>query len=268
MAGRRVKRGLSTRVRRTSTSRFAGSRGRGKKILIVVITGVILSTGAAGLAALTRTAPMFRLSSIDVGGNHLVSSRRALQMVPVEEGTNIFAIDLEAMERTLEQDPRIRDVIIRRQLPSRIVITIEEREPVMLLIADQIYGIDEEGAVIPMGADGYLRDLPVLTGVFPEIQPGSGAKHLGIHRGLQIRSAIIEAAPSLIDKISEINVDHPETALLYLVQSGMQVRLGSGDLNTQLQRLWLVLSDLAARGITAEFLDLRFKDQVVCQTIS
>jgi len=198
----------------------------------------------------------------------LVSSRRALQMVPVEEGTNIFAIDLEAMEKALEQDPSIRDVTIRRQLPSRIVITIEEREPVMLLIADQLYGVDQEGVVIPLGDEGFLRDLPVLTGIFPEIQPGSGAEYLGIHRGLEIRRAIAEVTPSLIDKVSEINVDHPETALLYLVQSGTQVKLGSRDLNTQLQRLWVVLSDLAARGISAESLDLRFKDQVVCQPTS
>jgi cell division protein FtsQ len=189
-------------------------------------------------------------------------------MVPVEQGTNIFAVDLKAMETTLEQDPRIRDVIIRRQLPSRIVITIEEREPVMLLIADQLYGVDEEGVVIPLEAEGYLRDLPVLTGVFPEIQPGSGAEYLGIHRGLQILSAIAEVTPSLIDKLSEINVAHPETAMLYLVQSGMQVRLGSGDLDTQLQRLWVVLSDLAAKGMVTESLDLRFKDQVVCQPTS
>ena len=220
------------------------------------------------MATWTRTAPLFELSTIDVGGNHLLPSQLALEMVPVRRGTNIFAVDLEAVERAMKQDPRIREVTIRRELPSKIIITIREREPIMLLSADQLYGVDQEGTVIPLDQGTVLGDLPVITGIFPEVQPGAGCEYLGIQKGLEIRRAISQVAPSLLDKVSEINVARPEAPIIYFVQGGGVVKLGSGDLCVKLQRLWTVLGDLATKGIKVKSLDLRFKDQVICQPAS
>jgi cell division protein FtsQ len=263
-----MKRGLwhrSQKVRRHSS----GSSGRlSKKVFLVLTLGLSISAGAAGLTAWTRTAPLFELSTIDVGGNRLLPSQLALEMVPVRRGTNIFAVDLDAIERAMKQDPRIREVTIRRELPSKIIITIREREPVMLLSADQLYGVDQEGTVIPLNQEAGLQDLPVLTGIFPEVQPGAGHQYLGIQKGLEIRRAITQAAPSLLDKVSEINVARPEAPIIYFVRGGGMVRLGSGDLCVKLRRVWAVLGDLAAKGVKVKSLDLRFKDQVICQPAS
>jgi len=239
----RVKRGLSAGPKKVRCRQH-----RSKRVFLVTLLGLGIFTGAAGLTAWTRTAPLFQLSTIDVGGNRMVPSQLALKLVPVETGTNIFAVDLEAIKRAMQQDPRIREVTIRRQLPSKIIITIHEREPVMLISADRFYGLDEEGMVIHMDQEKGLEDIPVLTGIFPQVQPGAG--------------------PSLLDKISEINVARPEDPLLYLIPDAVQVRLGSGDLHAKLRRLWVVLGDLAARGISVKSLDLRFKDQLICQPAS
>ncbi len=259
----RVKRGLSAGPQKARCRQH-----RSKRVFLATLLGLSIFSGAAGLTAWTRTAPLFQLSTIDVGGNRMVPSQLALELVSVETGTNIFAVDLEAIKRAMQQDPRIREVTIRRQLPSKIIVTIHEREPVMLISADRFYGLDEEGMVIPMDQEEGLEDIPVLTGIFPEVQPGAGFEHLGIRKGLQIRQVILQAAPSLLDKVSEINVARPEDPLLYLIPDGVQVRLGSGDLHAKLRRLWVVLGDLAARGISAKSLDIRFKDQLICQPAS
>lgn len=261
-------RGLSARPQKVDRGQHAVSQRLIKKIFLFILLGLSICAVAAGLTAWTRTAPLFKLSTIDVGGNCLVPLQLALEMAPVEKGTNIFAVDLKAMEKAMEQDPRIQEVIIRRELPSKIVITIREREPVMLLSAGQLYGVDEEGMVIPMDQGEGQKDIPVLTGIFPEIQPGAGFAHPGIQRGLEIRQALFQVSPSLLDEVSEINVAQPDAPLLYLVQGGAQVRLGSGDLHVKLRRLWIVLGDLATKGISVKSLDLRFKDQLVCQLLT
>ena len=257
----------SARFKRVSGRRPDGFWRRGQKALLIVLLGLSLSSGAAGLAAWTKTASIFQLSAIDVGGNQLVSSKIAMEMIPVDKGTNIFAVDLEAIERAMEQDLRIREVIIRRQLPSKIIITIQEREPVMLLSAAELYGVDQEGTVIPLESGQWSGDIPVLTGIFPEVQPGEGCEHPGVRRGLEIRRTILQVAPSLLDKISEIDVTHPEAPLLYLIQGGAQVKMGSGDLHSKFQRLWTVLGDLSITGISVKSLDLRFEDQIICQPV-
>jgi cell division protein FtsQ len=264
----RMKRGLSHNSQKLRQRHSTSSGRLSRKVFLVLTLGLSISSGAAGLAAWTRTAPLFKLSTIDVGGNRLIPSRLALEMVPVRRGTNIFAVDLDAIERALKQDPRIREVTIRRELPSKIIITIREREPIMLLSANQLYGVDQEGTVIPLSQEAGLQDLPVLTGVFPEVQPGAGYEYLGVQKGLEIRQAIAQVAPSLLDKVSEINVARPEAPIIYFVRGAGMVRLGCGDLRVKLRRLWAVLGDLATKGIKVKSLDLRFKNQVICQPAS
>jgi len=239
--------------------------GRTRKILFAAAIALTICSAGAGLTAWTRTAPLFQLANIDVDGNRALSSQRALEMAPVEKGTNIFAVDLNAIETAIESDPRVEEVSIRRLLPSTIIITIREREPIMFVSGDELHGLDEQGLVIPLEKGEELRDVPVLTGILPQVQPGQGSDLLGIQSALAIREAILQLAPSLWDKLSEINMIQPEAPVLYLVGDGAQVRLAPGDMRTQIQRLWIVLSDLAAHGIAVKNLDLRFKDQLVCQ---
>jgi cell division protein FtsQ len=268
MVAARSGRGISARTYRLSTNDRQTSWRKIKRVLLAICLAVVLCSGAAGLTAWTRTASLFQLSTIHVGGNRSLSSQRALEMVPVEKGVNIFAVDLKAIEMSLEQDPRIRNVIIRRRLPSTIAITIREREPVMFISANVLLGLDEEGMVMPLEKGEEFQDIPVLTGVIPAVEPGCGGAHLCIQKGLEIRRAIAHQAPALWDLISEINVAQPEAPLLYLTQGGAQVQLGRDDLYTQVRRLWIVLNDLAAKGVAINRLDLRFKDQLVCQPAS
>ncbi len=260
----RVQRCLSARLQHGRRS-WRVFWARGKKSMLLCFLALTISTAAAGLAAWTRTAPLFNLAIIDVEGHGLSASPLVLEMLPVEKGTNIFSVDLEAIKRAVEQDPRIREAIIRRQLPCRISITVRKREPVLLLSAQQLFGVDGEGMVIPLDQGDKLADIPVLTGILPDVQPGAGHGHLGIQRGLEIRQIICQEAPSLLDKISEINVSKPETPVLYLVHGGIRVDLGTGDMPIKFRRLWSVLRDLSAKGIDVKSIDLRFQDQIVCQ---
>jgi hypothetical protein len=104
--------------------------------------------------------------------------------------------------------------------------------------------------------------------VTPPVVPGYGGDRLKIQKSLEIKRAVARQAPALWDIISEINLSRPETPLLFLSPEGCQVKLGRGDLDTQIRRLWIVLSDLASRGTIVKKLDLRYKDQLICQTAS
>ena len=237
-----------------------------RTVLVITIIISALATGTVALTAWTRSADLFELEAIEFGGACHLSDQKALELISVEKGVNIFAVDLKAIEYAMEQDPRIQEVTISRRLPSTITVAIKEREPVMLIGGECLLALDEEGMVMPVEGTDLPLDIPVLTGVHPPLEPGSGAHHLGVQKGLQIRRAVKRQAPVLWDAISEINLSQPESPRLYLVSGGTEVRLGGGDLGTQIQRLWIVLRDLAARGAVVHTLDLRFKDQLVCRS--
>jgi len=252
-------------------SRVSGRRSRSvmariRTLLVVTVLLSALATGTVALTAWTRSAALFELDAIEFGGASHLSDQKALELISAQKGVNIFAIDLKAIEHDMEQDPRIQEVTIRRRLPSTIAVAITEREPVMLLGGPQLLALDDEGMVMPVGGAGLPLDIPVLTGVHPPLEPGSASHHLGIQKGLEIKRAVERVAPVLWDAISEINLSHPESPRLYLAPGGTEVRLGGGDLDTQIQRLWIVLRDLVAKEIIVRTLDLRFKDQLVCRS--
>jgi cell division protein FtsQ len=239
---------------------------RTRSFLLIAISVTALCTGAAALTAWTRNAPLFDLDAIDIGGADRLIDQEALQMISMEKGVNIFTIDLKAIQHNIERDPRIRKVTIRRRLPSTIAVTIREREPVMLIGGDALFALDETGMVMPVDGSGRPLDIPVLTGLSFPVDYGDGGDHLGIQKGLEIKRVIGQEAPVLWDAVSEINLLQPESPCLYLVPGGTEIRLGGGDLHTQIQRLWIVLQDLAARDMTVSTIDARFKDQLVCRS--
>jgi cell division protein FtsQ len=234
--------------------------------LMVAVVVPALCTGTVALRAWTRNAPLFQLDAVDIeGADHLIDLK-ALELIPVEKGINIFAVDLKAIENIMEQDPRIREVSIRRRLPSTIAVAIQEREPVMLIGGDRLLALDEEGMVMPIDETMRPLDIPILTGVNLPVDPGDGGHHLCIQKCLEIKRIIEQEAPVLWDAVSEINLTQPESPRLYLVPGGTEVWLGGGDLRTQVQRLWFVLRDLTAKGIAVSTMDARFKEQVVCRS--
>lgn len=239
------------------------------RIRTVVLVTIILSalaTGTVALTAWTRSAALFELDTIELGGASRLSNQTALKLISAKKGVNIFTVDLKAIQHDMERDPRIQQVRIRRHLPSTISVAIKEREPVMLIGGQQLMALDAEGMVMPIEGAGRPLDIPVLTGVHPPLEPGSGIHHLGVQRGLEIRRAVEQQAPGLWDAISEINLSNLESPRLYLTPSGTEVLLGSGDPGAQIQRLWIVLRDLAVQGTAVHTMDLRFKDQLVCRS--
>ena len=64
--------------------------------------------------------------------------------------------------------------------------------------------------------------------------------------------------------ISEIRVDHPDSLVVYLLQDGTPVRVGTGRMSrTKVQALLVTIDELAKEGSKPEYIDLRFVDQVV-----
>jgi cell division protein FtsQ len=72
---------------------------------------------------------------------------------------------------------------------------------------------------------------------------------------LALARAWREGARDATARLSEIHVD-PDGTTIYLGEEGIEVRLGSGDLEAKLSRLERILSTLRAEGRKAEVLHL------------
>src|SRR5688500_8939988 len=93
------------------------------------IASVIVATSAV---AATYT-PVFAAKNIRLRGSAGISRAEVLSLARVDDRSNVFHLDADAVERRLERDPRILDARVTTSLPDTLSIQIVPRAPVAVL---------------------------------------------------------------------------------------------------------------------------------------
>lgn len=208
-------------------------------------------------------SPLFRLEEIVVQGNQSLSEEKIVSLVGVKTGRGLFEVNLGEVEARLLSNPLIREARISRRLPSGLLISIEERKPVAWINAGSLYGIDREGVLLPPFEPMVMPDLPIITGLKVEgTSFGARLDSDGLDLALEFLDWITQAIPGLVDQISEVDVSNPRNIRLYTIR-GEQVQVGETVDLEKMVSLAAVLEDLKGKGIMAEYIDLRFGDQVI-----
>jgi cell division protein FtsQ len=92
----------------------------------------------------------FKIETIIISGNVNIAQDEIIKTINLAKSKSIFAINLESLQMQLKQNPWVKHVFVERKLPSDIVISIIEKEPIAIWQYDnQINLIDEEGVAIP-----------------------------------------------------------------------------------------------------------------------
>jgi cell division protein FtsQ len=135
---------------------------RKKKRYLLKMT--ICAALAAGVYML-MTSALFDIQAISVENNEHYTSAQIIDMSGVHVGDNAFQVSMGDVKRRLVQDPYIRGVKTRRQLPSTLVIHVSEREEAAFLRhGGQFVIIDEDGlALSVVGVEPLLTELASLT---------------------------------------------------------------------------------------------------------
>ena len=166
--------------------------------------------------------------------------------------------DPGSIARNVEKTGMLKCVNIETELPSTLVITVEERQG--RLVTD--YG----GSIVLMDSEGCVmsitRELPdseclYITGLSPsDAAPGRriGANTQRINAMCAVLTAIDRTGCA--EYISELNVDKTDSLYMFS-RTGIHVMLGDiDDLESKLVWMKYALSDLESRGETSGKLDV------------
>jgi cell division protein FtsQ len=238
-------------------------RARLRRLVIgVLATMVITAGGGAGLHWLLTT-PRFGVASVEVRGVSRVPADQILAVAAIQRGTNIFKLDTIGVTGRVESLPEVRRADVVRELPNRVVISVEERRPFTLVHGGRLHWMDEEGRLLGASPEAVAPPMPVISGLSPEelasmrTAPGPKARAaIGVIR------ALLRSGNGLTAEISEIDMSRREGPVLYTVD-GVEVRLGTEEWDERLIRLEGVLAQIATQDVRT--VDLRFRDQVVFQ---
>ena len=148
---------------------------RGVKITLISVAGIAMLMGgmvtylwrhAIGQDLIAFTADSgLRLEKIIIKGRVNTEEADITAALDVDWYSPMIALDLDQMHKKVSALGWVRGVEIKRQMPSRLIITLEERQALALYQDDNGHHvIDRDGAIISgVKAEGFTH-LPVIKG--------------------------------------------------------------------------------------------------------
>jgi cell division protein FtsQ len=165
-------------------------------IAAAVFAVAVVALVAVGLAWAARR-PQFQFGDVRLEGDlqrNSVTTVRANAM-PHLAGT-FFTMDLAKTRAAFEQVPWVRHAVVRRVWPNRLVVSLEEHQPVALWEGDENSDkmVNSHGEVFEANVGDVEDDsLPQFAG--PD---GTSAQVLAMYRRLQPLFAGMDAEPTAL----------------------------------------------------------------------
>jgi len=239
---------------------------RALKILILICGSFILCWKiGTGYASWLESSKTFNVEKIIVQGFEIFEEADILRMGGVNKNQSIWEMNLKVCEERISGNPFIENVRLRRQFPDRLIIDIEEKQPVALVNnKGRLYCIDQEGLILP-SKSGKLYALPLISGYFQgKIETGKFGGGYPLQQGLHLVQLIRNGYPVLYNEISEIKMDR-NGYRLYTKTGGVPVYLGEKELLKKLKYLEAIIDHLSGQKKLrkSRYIDLRFRNQVI-----
>ncbi len=168
--GRRGKIKKNTRVKKREQAKSRIRERRKKlvkkigKLLLMVLFLVGLIFGIEKIERFAVTSSYFQIEEIDFKGMVSLEREELENMAGIKLGENIFNVSPKEIVQHLEAYYIIRSATVRRVLPRRVFVIIDERRGIASVEGkDRLYLIDREGFLFFSDFSG--GKLPHITGI-------------------------------------------------------------------------------------------------------
>lgn len=240
---------------------------------------VVLIFGGMELRSFLLSSPRFAVKEVSVSTKGRAERSSILKLANIPPNTNIFALDLDRVRRSVEKEPWVHSATIVRELPSRIEIQYEPQTPVAILGAGSMYYLNGEGKP-------FYKIQKGDSLAYPLVQVEGGFKNSDLSRkrvatGLDILKTMATSALFSEKDLGELTVrmDAVDGAAPYvltlrfpprpLAGKGKQpnrlytVSFNDDDLSTQVKHWEAVLRHLVQTGKNPRLIRLELGKKVV-----
>jgi cell division protein FtsQ len=190
------------------------------------------------------------IKNIEIIGANRLSHLQIMALGKLGPETNLVALRPAVVEQALLTHPWIAKAEVTRRWPNRLLVRLEERDPVALVQLEELYYADRQGHLFRPLSPGDPHDFPVITGLSREhFTMPAGAPSVLFGRILGLLDLLKEAPPPLQSgSVAEIHVDPERGFTLYVKGLKSALELGFEDLPDKLQKFARVWPTLAQKG--------------------
>lgn len=183
-------------------------------------------------------SPLFNIKKIEVQGNEIISKNEIISLSQIQLEENTFKLNKSQIKKQIKENAYIQSVIVVRNLPSEIVIKVEERKPAYLLeYAGSYIVIDKQGYMLEIKNE--KMNLPVIQGAVTsteEFKVGNRLCTEDLEKLAEIlRIVEIAQVNDIYTIITGIDIENAENIKLIFESEDKVAYLGdSSNMNTKI----------------------------------
>ena len=236
------------------------------KVLAAMVAVGPLAYWGPGWVEMTRDLEVFAVRDVEVTGIKLLSEDAVVARLALGSFASVWG-DADVWRQRIAADPMVRAVEIRRRIPSKLLVDVDERVPIALAGTPMLEPIDAEGYRLPIDPTLYPLDLPIISSrgpvsedaaLFPEEVRSLAAEveHLmATHQDFVRRISTIRwhAEDVVAVRLQRLDVDF----IMPVLTTGERIREGESALGHAMQQ---------GAGRSPVEVDLRFAEQVIIRS--
>lgn len=203
---------------------------------LVKWTTLILLLIGGGIGFLLSS--FFNIKEIEIIGNNKLTKDEVISLSQIEIEENTFKLSKNKVEKNIKQNAYVESVKIKRNLPSTILIEIEERIPTYMITFANAYAyINNQGYFVEISKEKL--ELPIITGYATkeeDIQLGERLCTEDLQK-LDDILQIMKAAESneIANIVTKINISDKQDYVLELKSEKKTVHIGdTSNLSTKM----------------------------------
>ncbi len=215
---------------------------------------------ARDISEFVRSHPHFTVREIKVLGAARVKGQDIVVMSGLGAYTGIWNTDPAELGRRVERHPWVRRALVRRELPARLTITVEEWSPGGIVALDRLYYVANDGVIFKALDEEDSVDWPFVTGLRAAgLAPEAADTRKKLAQVLEVARTVERTGLEL----SEIRFRSGGGVVLYPVSYAVPFHMGWGDWDDKLRRLQWFVREFREQEARFRAVDLSFKGQVV-----
>lgn len=235
-------------------------------IKYLIVFGVVVATSIIIVFGASLWKKNSVISEITVVGNKLLTKEEIIFLTALKLPASMYSKNLYELRSKLKKEPYIYNAVIQRDLPSRLVVKINEREPSAIISSSEnkVCYVDNDGFVLSQRDLKSTLDLPVIF-TSENISENKFNTSTKIQLPLQLLSIIKKCDTTFYKNISEVKMLNQNKLLIKTVEQGLPIVLNSENIEYSVAKLsgfFKVYSEHLYETRSG-FIDARFSDQVI-----
>lgn len=116
------------------------------------------------IVIITMFSPLFNIKEIIVIGNEKIAKDEIISLSQINIEENTYKVSKEKVKNRILENPYIKSIEVRRNLPSSIILTVEERKTTFMIEYGNSYlYVNNQGYILEISS--RKLEVPILQGV-------------------------------------------------------------------------------------------------------